>query len=113
MIIANYLDNFLQNLTSGEATAWTFFGLAANACFAGRFVLQWLVSERKGRSVVPLGFWYLSLVGGVMMLIYAIHVGKLPIVLGAMFTPFIALRNLWLVRTHRQAGDSRDVSMDV
>ena len=113
MILANYLDNFLQNLSSGEPTAWTFFGLTANACFAARFVLQWLVSERKGRSVVPLGFWYLSLLGGVMMLIYAIHVGKLPIVLGALFTPFIALRNLWLLRNHRSSADSRNLPMDV
>lgn len=109
MILANYLDNLLQNFSSGEATAWTFFGLAANACFAARFILQWLASERKGRSIVPIGFWYLSLLGGVMMLIYAVHVGKLPIVLGAMFTPFIALRNLWLVRRHRP---STDVPMD-
>jgi lipid-A-disaccharide synthase-like uncharacterized protein len=112
MILASYLDNLLQNLSSGEATAWTFFGLAANACFAGRFILQWIISERKGRSVVPLGFWYLSLLGGVMMLIYAIHVGKLPLVLGAMFTPFIAARNLWLVRNHRRAGDAPDVPLD-
>ncbi len=112
MMLANFLDNFLQNLTSGEPTAWTFFGLTANACFAARFILQWITSERKGRSVVPLGFWYLSLLGGVMMLIYAIHVGKLPLVLGAMFTPFIAVRNLWLVRNHRRAVEAGDVPLD-
>jgi lipid-A-disaccharide synthase-like uncharacterized protein len=104
MILASFFDNLLQNLSSGEPTAWTFFGLTANACFAGRFILQWVMSERQGRSVVPLGFWYLSLLGGVMMLIYAIHVGKLPLVLGAMFTPFIAMRNLWLVRHHRRTA---------
>ena len=112
MILASFLDNLLRNLSSGEPTAWTFFGLTANACFASRFILQWIVSERKGRSVVPLGFWYLSLVGGIMMLIYAIHVGKLPLVLGAMFTPFIAMRNLWLVRNHRVETDPPDGPLD-
>jgi len=112
MILASYLDNLLQNLSSGEPTAWTFFGLTANACFAGRFILQWISSERKGRSIVPLGFWYLSLLGGVMMLIYAIHVGKLPLVLGAMFTPFIAARNLWLVRNHRLTAAAPDGPLD-
>ncbi len=98
MMLASFFDNLLRNISSGEMTAWTVFGLAANACFASRFILQWYISERKRQSVVPLGFWYLSLVGGVMMLVYAIHVGKLPLVLGAMFTPLIAARNLWLIR---------------
>ena len=68
MTLANFFDNLLRNLSSGEMTAWTVFGLAANACFASRFILQWYISERKRQSVVPLGFWYLSFVGGVMML---------------------------------------------
>ena len=101
MTLANFFDNLLRNLSSGEMTAWTVFGLTANACFASRFILQWYISERQRQSVVPLGFWYLSLLGGVMMLVYTIHVGKLPLVLGAMFTPVIAARNLWLIRQHR------------
>ena len=110
MTLASYFDNLIQNFSSGEMTAWTWFGLTANACFASRFVLQWYVSERKRQSVVPLGFWYLSLLGGVMMLVYAIHVGKLPLVLGALFTPFIAARNLWLIRMHRSG--CADTSID-
>lgn len=112
MTLANFFDNLLRNLSSGEMTAWTVFGLAANACFASRFILQWYISERKRQSVVPLGFWYLSFVGGVMMLIYTIHVGKLPLVLGAMFTPVIAARNLWLIRQHRANAEANASSLD-
>ncbi len=112
MTLANFFDNLLQNLSSGEMTAWTIFGLTANACFASRFILQWYISERKRQSVVPLGFWYLSLVGGVMMLVYTIHVGKLPLVLGAMFTPVIAARNLWLIRQHRASGAGNASPLD-
>lgn len=112
MTLANFFDNLLRNLSSGEMTAWTVFGLTANACFASRFILQWYISERKRQSVVPLGFWYLSLVGGVMMLVYTIHVGKLPLVLGAMFTPVIAARNLWLIRQHRANGAGNASPLD-
>lgn len=97
-MLASFFDNLLRNISSGELTGWTLFGLTANLCFASRFILQWYVSERKRQSVLPDGFWYLSLLGGVMMLVYAIHVGKLPLVLGALFTPVIAARNLWLIR---------------
>src|SRR3954462_883128 len=102
-MLATFFDNLMKNLGGGEATSWTVFGLTANLCFAGRFVLQWWISEKKGRSVIPIGFWYLSLVGGVMMLVYTIHVGKVPLIIGAIFTPFIALRNLTLVRRQRAA----------
>lgn len=102
-MLATFFDNLMKNLGGGEATAWTIFGLTANLCFAGRFVLQWWISEKKGKSVIPIGFWYLSLLGGVMMLIYTVHVGKVPLILGAIFTPFIALRNLVLVRRQRAA----------
>ena len=47
-------------------------GYTAQCLFAGRFAIQWAVSERKGRSVVPLAFWLLSLAGGILMLLYAL-----------------------------------------
>ncbi len=100
-MLAAFFDNLMRNLGGGEATGWTLFGLIANLCFAGRFVLQWWISERKKESVIPVGFWYLSLVGGVMMLVYAIHVGKIPLIIGMAFTPLIAARNLWLILRKR------------
>ena len=95
--MSNYFQNFLENITGG-ANFWTFFGLTANALFASRFVVQWYVSEKLKRSVIPVQFWYLSICGSVMMLIYAIYIGKLPLILGFLFPTIIYIRNLMLIR---------------
>ena len=54
-----------------ESTFWIVFGLLGNAAFGTRFLLQWIASERAGTSVIPTAFWYLSVVGAVVLLIYA------------------------------------------
>jgi lipid-A-disaccharide synthase-like uncharacterized protein len=95
--LSHYFQNLLQNIT-GEANFWTYFGLTANFLFASRFVVQWYVSEKLKRSVIPIQFWYLSIVGSVMMLLYAIHIGKLPLILGFLFPTVIYIRNLMLIR---------------
>lgn len=95
--LAHYFQNFWENLTGG-ANFWTFFGLTANLLFASRFALQWYVSEKLKRSVIPVQFWYLSIVGSVMMLIYAIYIGKVPLILGFLFPTIIYIRNLMLIR---------------
>jgi lipid-A-disaccharide synthase-like uncharacterized protein len=101
------LPYFLQNLwrnLSGEVTFWTIFGLIANLLFASRFVIQWYVSERLKRSVIPVQFWYLSIAGSVMMLIYAIYIGKIPLILGFLFPTIIYARNLMLIRKHQRSS---------
>lgn len=95
--LSHYFQNLLQNITGG-ATFWTYFGLTANMLFASRFVLQWYVSEKLKRSVIPVQFWYLSIVGSVMMLIYAVYIGKVPLILGFLFPTVIYIRNLMLIR---------------
>lgn len=54
-------------------TLWLIIGFAGRAVFTGRFVLQWLYSELKRRSVIPVGFWYLSMLGSALLLTYAIY----------------------------------------
>jgi lipid-A-disaccharide synthase-like uncharacterized protein len=99
--LSHYLHNLWSNL-SGEFTFWTFFGLVANLLFASRFVIQWYVSERLKRSVIPVQFWYLSILGSVMMLIYAVYIGKIPLILGFLFPTIIYVRNLMLIRKHHR-----------
>lgn len=81
-----------------ESVYWTAFGLLGNGIFASRFIVQWLHSERSKRLVVPPIFWYLSFWGSVISLIYALHVDKLPIILGFAFLPFVYARNLQFLR---------------
>jgi lipid-A-disaccharide synthase-like uncharacterized protein len=68
----------------------------------GRFVVQWLSSERRGRSVIPVAFWYLSLLGGGMLLVYSIHKQDPVFMLGQGLGTFIYLRNLQLISKERR-----------
>lgn len=99
-MIAAFLDNFWRHLYGG-VNAWTLFGLLGNGMFSSRFIVQWYVSERLKQSVIPKNFWHLSLVGGIIQLIYAFHLGAIPVILGYLVTPIIAARNLMLI-SHRR-----------
>jgi lipid-A-disaccharide synthase-like uncharacterized protein len=81
---------------------WTALGLLGNGMFAARFYVQWLVSERQKRLVVPPLFWYLSFWGSLLSLLYALHLDKLPIILAFAALPFVHGRNLALLRRGRQ-----------
>lgn len=102
--LSHYFQNLWRNL-AGEITFWTIFGLIANALFASRFIVQWYVSERLKQSVIPVQFWYLSIAGSVMMLIYAIYIGKVPLILGFLFPTIIYIRNLMLIRHGRRKSN--------
>ncbi len=101
----------MENITGG-ATFWTYFGLVANLLFASRFVIQWYVSEKLKRSVIPVQFWYLSIVGSVMMLVYAIYIGKVPLILGFLFPTVIYIRNLMLIRKGQRESKLRVAPTD-
>ena len=77
---------------------WLILGLTAQALFAGRFLIQWIVSERRRRSVIPRSFWYLSLAGGVLLLLYAIHRRDPVFILGQATGAIVYVRNLVLIR---------------
>lgn len=79
-----------------NAVLWLALGFLGQAFFFSRFLVQWLASERAGRSVVPMAFWYLSLVGGATLFVYALHVGDPVFIIGQSTGVFIYLRNLSL-----------------
>src|SRR5262245_65686060 len=79
--------------------AWVAFGLLGQLCFTLRFIVQWLVSERSGRSTVPVAFWYFSLLGGAMLFAYALfYRHDLVFTLGQGAGLFVYARNLMLIR---------------
>ena len=100
IFLAAFFDNVWNHLHGG-VNFWTVFGLTGNAMFTSRFIVQWYASEQLKQSVIPKNFWHLSLVGGVIQLIYALHIGAVPIILGYLLPPVIAARNLVLI--NRQA----------
>ena len=72
-------------------------GFLGQGLFASRFVYQWLYSEKKGKSSIPIGFWYLSIFGGMGLLTYAIFRKDPVIIIGQLFGIFIYCRNLYLI----------------
>lgn len=84
---------------------WIAFGLVGQLVFTGRFVVQWLSSEREKKSVVPVAFWYLSIAGGVVLLVYAMHRQDPVFMLGQSLGLFVYLRNLQLI--HRNRSEAR------
>lgn len=75
---------------------WLIVGFGAQALFGGRMVVQWWVSERRGASVVPLTFWYMSLAGGVLMLAYAVWLRDPVVMTGQLLGMFVYFRNIAL-----------------
>ncbi|WP_103173934.1 lipid-A-disaccharide synthase N-terminal domain-containing protein [Paracoccus sp. SY] len=87
-------------------TVWIGIGFLGQALFSARFIIQWLASERSRRSVVPLAFWWFSLAGGATLLSYALWRGDPVFVLGQGLGLVVYLRNLMLIRQHRQTADA-------
>jgi len=87
--------------------AWLIVGFLGQACFSARFLVQWIASERRRRSVVPVYFWYLSLAGGVILLAYAIHRVDPVFILGQAAGLVVYVRNLYLISQQRQAPSAR------
>ena len=81
---------------------WVILGFVAQAMFVGRFTVQWIASERRGESVMPVAFWYLSLLGSWGLLSYALWRQDIVIILGQAFNSIIYVRNLTLIYRKRR-----------
>ncbi|QWT21061.1 lipid-A-disaccharide synthase N-terminal domain-containing protein [Bacillus sp. NP157] len=96
-----YLESWLPWLYV-ESIGWTCVGLVGACLFTSRFLVQWFLSERRGKLVVPPLFWHLSFWGSLVSLVYALHLDKTPIILSYAFLPVLYGRNLWLLRRERR-----------
>lgn len=81
--------------------AWFLLGFVGQALFFSRFLVQWLASERAGRSVFPIAFWYFSLFGGLALFVYALHLRDPVFILGQSTGTLIYLRNLYFLRREK------------
>ena len=93
----------LLNVSSPVGFAWVTLGLLGQVLFTGRMLVQWLASERQRRSVVPPAFWWMSLLGASMLLIYFLWRRDPVGVLGQGVGWFVYVRNLWLIHGERRA----------
>ncbi|WP_425374317.1 lipid-A-disaccharide synthase N-terminal domain-containing protein [Lichenihabitans psoromatis] len=111
------VETYLHEVFVDKFDIWFAFGLVAQLVFTGRFLVQWIESEREGRSVIPVAFWVLSLLGGVMTLIYGFVRHDAIIILGQVLAVFIYTRNLILIarnarRAKRQASSTTEAEPD-
>ena len=93
--------SFINNLSTYEII-FLIIGFAGQGLFASRFIVQWLYSEKKGESHIPIIFWYLSIFGGIGLLTYAIFRKDPVIILGQSFGIFVYIRNLILIYNKRK-----------
>ena len=84
--------------------AWAALGFFAQAMFMMRFVVQWIASERAKRSVIPIAFWFFSMGGGILLLIYSIKRQDPVFITGQALGIFIYARNLWLIYVEHSAA---------
>jgi lipid-A-disaccharide synthase-like uncharacterized protein len=82
---------------------WLALGLLGQLLFTSRFLVQWIVSERRRQSVVPTAFWWLSLGGAALLLAYAIHRRDPVFILGQAFGFVVYTRNLVLIAKQHPA----------
>ena len=80
---------------------WLVIGFGGQLLFFGRFLVQWIVSERTGKSVIPISFWFFSLGGALVLLIYSIHRRDPVFIAGQSMGLLIYTRNLMLLRRAR------------
>jgi lipid-A-disaccharide synthase-like uncharacterized protein len=100
------LGDYLYDVFVAKFDFWLAFGLVAQLLFTARFLVQWISSERAGKSVVPMAFWFFSMGGGAMTLIYGIAKREPVIILGQGLATIIYLRNIMLIVKDRRSSKS-------
>jgi lipid-A-disaccharide synthase-like uncharacterized protein len=99
--IGTEVREYFYDVFVAKLDFWLVFGLVAQLLFAGRFLVQWIASERAGKSVMPFAFWIFSMGGGLMTLIYGIVRREPVIIFGQGLATIIYVRNIMLIFRER------------
>src|SRR5215212_4306121 len=101
----NILASYLNDVFVTRFDGWVVLGFVAQGFFTMRFVVQWIASERARRSVIPVAFWFFSIGGGVLLLIYALYRKDPVFIAGQGLGLVVYIRNLYfIIITGRQAS---------
>lgn len=106
--IFNSLAQWLHDVFVAQWDGWIILGFIAQACFTMRFVVQWLASEKVKKSVMPVAFWFFSLFGGALLLIYAIQRKDPVFIAGQALGLIVYVRNLWLIANEKKRVAAAD-----
>jgi lipid-A-disaccharide synthase-like uncharacterized protein len=102
--LSNAVGDYLHDVFVARLDWWVLLGFVAQAFFTMRFLVQWLASERVGRSVIPIAFWWFSIGGGLLLFVYALYRRDPVFIAGQGFGVFVYLRNLYFVLRDRRQG---------
>jgi len=102
--LSHAVGAYLIDVFVKRADWWLVVGIIAQALFTMRFLVQWIASERAGHSVIPVTFWFFSIGGGVLLLIYALSRKDAVFIAGQAFGVFVYVRNLYFVLRDRKAA---------
>ena len=95
------LLNYLHDVFVIKFDGWVILGFIAQGFFTMRFVVQWIASERARKSVIPVAFWFFSIGGGMMTLVYGIVKREPVIIIGQALATIIYIRNIMLIVKNR------------
>lgn len=84
--------------------SWVIIGFLGQAVFGGRFIIQWIASERRRESHIPIHFWYMSIIGGAITTAYAIHRRDPVFIVGQAAGLIVYIRNLMLIYARRRTS---------
>ena len=96
---------YLHDVFITQFDGWVILGFVAQGFFTMRFVVQWIASERAGKMVMPIAFWFFSIGGGLLLFGYALYIRDPVFILGQGFGVFVYARNLYFeLRDRRKAA---------
>ena len=93
----NDLLNYFHDVFVVKFDAWVVLGFIAQGFFTARFLVKWIASERARKSVVPVAFWFFSIGGGILLLIYALYRRDPVFIAGQAFGLVVYIRNLYFI----------------
>ncbi|HVV42099.1 MAG TPA: lipid-A-disaccharide synthase N-terminal domain-containing protein [Nitrobacter sp.] len=91
------LASYLRDVFIIKFDGWVVLGFVAQAFFTMRFVVQWIASERARKSVMPVAFWFFSIGGGTLLLVYALYRRDPVFIAGQAFGLVVYIRNLYFI----------------
>lgn len=109
MRLSHDIGLFFYDIVIARFDLWAAFGVLAQFVFGARFLVQWLASEKAEKSVIPMGFWVLSIVGGMMTMVYGFARRDIVIILPQVLSIFIYVRNIMLITKERRRAAEEEL----
>lgn len=100
------MNTLLTKIIYQFSDPWILFGFLAQFIFFLRFLVQWIASEKEKKSVIPIAFWYLSISGSLMILIYSVKRGDIVFITASVLNTLFYIRNIFLIRKNNKILDS-------